>query len=510
MTPRALPADSDRPAVTPWEFAAVCAISALPALVKLLCYWGYPGSDDVFVHVRIAENIARGDGWGMDPHEPLSLSSSPLYTIVLVLGALARLDLIVAGKVISLVGGFLAVTALHRLLVVLRLGQTARLAGVVFAAGNIYLWRWNGTVMETTLALLFGTLAFSAFHRADQDETKRKSARYLYTGVLAGLAVLTRFEMGLLLPCFACAALLERPRGWFYSLALIGIGFAVVVVPWFAFSAVYFGALLPTPFYAKTSSGLLIWNPAVGRDVIKLVVTAFGVPLIGLAVLALLALRRETTSLRLSRLLPPVDLWLFPVALALFYYLKTPSLPSSARYFLPGLHILAAVFACVLNGLLQNAAGESLRRAVAVGLAVHVAVGLAFNQLRVAPVLDCYRENYWSTMYAAAEFLKTNERARAAGVLVEIDFGAVWYYAADACRFYDGGAVATPDLRGLNVEEKIQRKAPGVVIESLGRSVGEMGKHVPGLRLVWHRAFKSHSVAQPDAVYVCNIYENTR
>ncbi len=496
------------PRVGTAELWAVIAIAAFPLLVKLFCYPSYPGSDDVFVHLHIARNVGEGVGWGMNPHEPLNLSSSPLFTSLLALAAHCGVDLLMAGMFVSAASGFFAVVALHRVLLLLGLGATSRIAGTALAASNIYLWRWNGTAMETTIGLLLLTLAYAAFHRARNEThagTKSGLSRYLLTGVVAGLAALTRFEIGLVLPCLALARAIDGGRRWFADCAAMAIGATAVLLPWFAFSLSYFDALMPTPFYAKTSSGVLLWNPAVARDLIKLIVSAFGVPLVGLAALGAATWWRGKSSPR-HLLVAPLDIWLFVLALAAFYYLKTPSLQSSARYYLPALHLVPVLLACMLHGLLRAGATVALRRAVYIALACHLAVGLVFNQTRVAPVLARYRDEYWRTLEAAAEFLRGYDPATKEGVLVEIDFGTLWYYADDECEFFDGGAVATPDLRGLSVEDKIRRKRPRLVVETLGSSVGAMRRAIPGLQLLWHREFRSHSISRPDAVYVCNIY----
>lgn len=491
------------------ELWAIISIAAVPLLVKLLCYPSYPGSDDVFVHFRIVRNFVAGLGWGMDPHQPLNLSSGPLYTALLALCALFGLDPLPSGMFISAAAGFLAVVALHRLLVVLGLGPVSRVAGAVLAASNIYLWRWNGTAMETTLAILLVTLACVVFHGSEPQNAPangRHTRAYLLTGVIVGLAVLSRFELVLILPCFAVARLVQSRNGWFSACVTMGAGTIMVILPWIAFSLWSFDSLIPTPFVAKTSSGLVLWNPAVTGDLIKLVVSSFGLPLLALAALTLAALRRRSWP-PLHRLIRAIDIWLFPLVLATFYYLKTPALQSSARYYLPALHLIAAVFACMLHVLLQPGGGAALRRAVYVTLASHVAVALLFNQWRVSPVLDRYRDEYWRTMESAAEFLRGYDTTAKEGVLVEIDFGTLWYYAGDECQFFDGGAVASPDLRGLTVEEKIRRKQPRLIVETLGTRVAEMADTVPGLQLVWHREFRSHSISRRDATYVCNIYK---
>ena len=62
--------------------------------------------------------------------------------------SLCGVPALAAGEFLSALAGFLTLVFLHRLLVRLGLRPLSCLAGVVVASFNIYLWRWNGVVME--------------------------------------------------------------------------------------------------------------------------------------------------------------------------------------------------------------------------------------------------------------------------------------------------------------------------------------------------------------------------
>ena len=495
--------------VPPSETLAVCLLALVPILVKLLCYPTYPGSDDAFIHLTIVRNLTHGLGWGINPHEPTNLSSSPLYTTLLTLLNLGGCPALAAGEGLSALAGFGAIVLLHRLLVTLGLRPVSCLAGAAVAAFNIYLWRWDGIVMETSLGLLLLTLACLAYHRAVNQPA---AWRYLLTGGAVGLATLTRFELALAVGCFGLREIAVHGTAvarWLRSCVAMSLGFLVVVAPWFVFCQAYFHLLLPTTFYAKTSHGLLWWNPVVATELFKVTASSEVIPLLGVLLLLAVAWRHRRAGAVAPGLVNGLDLFLFPLLLTLFYYLKTPTLESAARYYLPALHLLAAALACLLDALAEGVPAASLRPVVAAVVAAHAVLALGFNQLRVAPILSRFKENYWSTAQNAAEVLRS--RAPAGGklkVLVEVDIGMLSYYAGDRCYFFDGGALATPSLRGLTLARQVVQTHPDVVIETLGDSVGAMSAKVPGLVEVWHRPFHSHSLTYPTTVYVCNIYEN--
>ena len=485
-------------------------MAAVPMLIKLLCYWDYPGSDDAFIHLTIVRNLTEGHGWGINPDEPVNLSSSPLFTGLIALLHWFGVDSLAAGKLMSAASGFFAIVVVHRLSHVLALGPAARLTGVVCAAANFYLWRWNGVAMETTLAVLLLALACFALPRGEQLTSSGggRQGSYFAAGIIAGLAVLARFELALILPCFIAQIFLnDRRRFWTAALKL-GLTFAALPVAWALFCHLYFGSILPTTFSAKTSAGLILWNKSVAADLSKLVASAYAIPLLGIAVLAAGAMVGGRASLRTGAFSRAADLCLFPVLLASFYYLKTPALQSSARYFLPALHLLAVVIALAVHELGRSVDGRWLHKGVAVALAAHLAAAVTFNQIYVKPVLSRFRDNYWATMKSAAEVLKANEKARAGGVLVEVDIGMLSFYAGPECYFFDGGALASPALRNMDVREQLARTNAAVVIETLGFTPGGMTQQVPTLEAVWSRSFQSHSLTHPQTLFVCTIYEN--
>ena len=242
-----------------------------------------------------------------------------------------------------------------------------------------------------------------------------------------------------------------------------------------------------------------------------MVVSGDAVPLFGVGLLLALALGRRPSDGAGRSFVTRLDVYLFPVLLAGFYYLKTPNLQSAARYYLPGLQLLAAALACAFDALADGLPARWLRPVTTAFVVADAALSLGFNQVRVAPILRRFKSNYWSVAQDAARFLKKDAPpGRRVNVLVEVDIGMLSFYAGDACYFFDGGALATPSLADLSVARQVERTRPDRVVETLGDGVGDLRASVPALALLWHRDFRSHSVTSPQAVYVCNIYGNRR
>ena len=67
-------------------------LAFVPTIVKFLFFPSYPGSDDAFIHARIVSNITSGLGWGINAHEPVNMSTAPLYTCLLCVFAFLSKD----------------------------------------------------------------------------------------------------------------------------------------------------------------------------------------------------------------------------------------------------------------------------------------------------------------------------------------------------------------------------------------------------------------------------------
>jgi hypothetical protein len=92
-------------------------------------------------------------------------------------------------------------------------------------------------------------------------------------------------------------------------------------------------------------------------------------------------------------------------------------------------------------------------------------------------------------------------------VLVETDIGVLSCEADGRFEIYDGGALATPSLRGLSVREQMQRVHPAFVIESLAKAPGGMGpQNVDMLDEIWERRFRQHGVSEPNPFYYTIIF----
>jgi hypothetical protein len=487
----------------PLRLILLAACCLLPAAIKLWRYPDYPGSDDAFIHLAVVQNLVIGHGWGVNSGEPVFLSTSPLFTVFF--AALARLTsrVLETGMALSLAAGSLYVLGVF-VLARRVAGRWVPALGCAFlAAANPHLWRWNGTFMEVIPATCAAVWLVWLFHRIAAVPGDGAPRAWAGLGLLLGLGVLLRPELGLLAPAFALHAALNDRTRLPQRLAALAAGLAAVLLPC-AFAAWrYFGAALPTTFAAKTAAGLLWINPTVWRQA----ALAAGSGAIGTAIACLLflpACRGFPAVLRSAAVL-----WAVPLAAFLFYSLKTPGLQSAARYFLPFMGVLPVLPAALLAATPPLAAPRHAR-VLLLACAAQLAFAVAFNETRVVPVLARMTTQYIPAMTAAAAEL--DRRAMPTEpVFVHADIGVVATARRPDVRLVDGGCLASPELRGLPLPDKLRRARPRLVLESLGtdervveRAIAAAGRQG---RLVWRRAFASHGVEHAGLTYEARLYE---
>ncbi|MPQ99782.1 hypothetical protein GB931_18035 [Modestobacter sp. I12A-02628] len=198
--------------------------------------------DDAYITLAYARQLAEHLHWGLIPTEESNAATSPLN--VALLAAATRLVALVTGEIRPVVGLGVLTVVLSALLtgwaasLSRRLGASAGWALVVLAVvlANPFVNSSLGMEVLLTATLLVG-LTRAAVH-----------GRVAGFGVLAGLLVLTRVDLGVIV---AVVFLLSpQVRRW----GAVAVA-AVVALPWFVFSWWHFGSAIPDSFVIKTLQG---------------------------------------------------------------------------------------------------------------------------------------------------------------------------------------------------------------------------------------------------------------
>ncbi len=192
--------------------------------------------EDALIVLRYARNIAEGHGFVFNPGERVLGVTTPLHTLISAAyvwlgGEAAPAVQNVAGAVFLVLEAWLAARILQRT----HPPVLGALAAILILTNLNFNYLYFG--METHLFAFLVLLAVDLFLRG----------RNVLTGIVLGLAFLTRYDAALLALLIGLARLASSRR----PPAKLTAAFFAVVTPWLAFSYLYFGSILPQALAAK-------------------------------------------------------------------------------------------------------------------------------------------------------------------------------------------------------------------------------------------------------------------
>jgi hypothetical protein len=413
------------------------ALAIIAGLVYLAAsraggFVGFP-LDDAWIHQTYARNLASTGEFAFVAGQPSAGSTSPLWTALLAVGYLLRIDYHLWAY--SLGVGLLAVNAwlVHRL--VLRWWPFATPAAI--AAGLFIVLEWHlvwaaVSGMETLLfcagVLLVLVLPVPAFAGV--------------AGFVTGLAVLARPDAIILLPFLLARIVLKRKSG--KPADAIGppvvalLGFATVFVPYLLFNRALSGSVWPNTFYAKQAEyAILVKAPLLYR-----LAAAGMLPFVGAQVLLLpgiaAAIWRGWRERHWELLLAAGWCLVFAGA----YAVRLPVVYQHGRYLIPTIPVWIALGAGGVFALLRLSAASWLPRVVSrVWLAALAMLGIVFwGQGAIAYQHDV--QFIESEMVATAHWVNANTPT---GALVAAhDIGALGYFGGR--RLLDLAGLVSPEV----------------------------------------------------------------
>ena len=371
-------------------------------------------ADDAFISYRYARNLATGRGLVYNPGERVEGYTNFLEVVALAALHRAGLDLVRAGRALSLLGGAAAVAlawALARR--GLRRWPALALVAAALVAVNPYVAAWSGAGLETTL--FASLLAAAVLPLAGAEATR---GRFLAASAMALLLALTRPEGVALYGVIAACALAQATGGGAARLRVLWPGlalFGILGAAYFAARWAYFGDLLPNTFHAKEA-----FTPNHVRRGLEYL-AGFGANAFARCALPLVAAGAWAASrLRLWPLLA------VPAAVLAVVVLEGGDGLPMYRFVVPAVPFLA-----VLAALGVEVAGERLgpRAGLALGGAVAGLVALlSFFPNRDAQLLNyVYQRNIEVPAWTAAG--RALARAYPPGTtLAAVPIGALGYY----------------------------------------------------------------------------------
>jgi len=412
--------------------------TALVLAVLLTAWLAWPlrhyVTDDTYIHLRYAYQLAHGEGFVFNTGERVYGTTSPLWVLALAEAMALGFDGLAASKVLGAAATMIALLLWWMLLRRTLGSPWMRAFATLVWAGHAWMLRWSLSGMETPLTVclvLAGCVAFTS--------SRPWGARAGLASVMWALAGLTRPECALLLPLWAALLVVDKGarEGLAVAVRTLWPG-ALVLGGWLAFALAWFGRLWPNTLAAKAAGGegLAYHAEQLARQVGIVGATDAVLALTALALLAWRLARRERPPLKPTvRFLP----WVWMAAVPLLYMVR--GVPVLSRYLVPLLPLLAWLAWRLMDSQLTGMRA----RAVAAGLAV-AALALAQNLVTlervVRPQVDSFTAGMRGSLEPWGRWFAGHSRADA--VIAAPDIGALGYLSQR--RVVDLAGLVTPAM----------------------------------------------------------------
>jgi arabinofuranosyltransferase len=226
----------------------------LAIAVRLIFYYATRfTADDAFITFRYAENFGSGNGFVYNLGEHVLGTSTPLFTFMLAVLSVFRIEPIVGAIAVSLLCSGAVAIILYRFANSLRFTFFAALPSLCYTF-------WPRSIvadscgMETALFTLLVTAALYFQHRR----------LTIYALGMATLATVTRPEgLGLLGLLFFYNLYRDRSQWIAYLLTP-----SMILIPWILIATYYFGSPIPNSIFAKLAlysrfGGMSIWDKLI-------------------------------------------------------------------------------------------------------------------------------------------------------------------------------------------------------------------------------------------------------
>ena len=411
-------------------------IFLLAAAVSVLVYLAFSAAggvvgfplDDAWIHQTYARNLGLRGEFAFIPGQPSAGSTSLLWTALLAIGYVLRLEPHVWAYTLGVLLLGLNAWLVYRLV---RRWWPASSAAAL-AAGLLVTLEWHlvwsaGSGMET---LLYAAGALAIF-------VLDWPAQAGLAGLVAGLAVLTRPDGLSLLPFLAVRAWLAGPPDW-RAAVRASLGFGLLFGPYLLFNVSLSGTPWPNTFYAKQAEyAVLREQPLLSR-----LAEIGSLPFIGVLALLMPAILIGGWQALRQRQWEKLLALGWVVGVIGTYALRLPVTYQHGRYLMPVIPLLVALGAGGLAQIIRPRSGQLLARVFSrAWLAAAVLLALVF-WLRGALAYGTDVQIIETEMVATARWVAGNTPPDA--LIAAHDIGALGYFGGR--RVLDMAGLVSPEV----------------------------------------------------------------
>jgi arabinofuranosyltransferase len=464
-------------------------------------------TDDTFIHLQYARNLAEGHGLVFNIGERVYGCTSPLWVSLLADGMALGLDGLQLSKVLGFLATLASVGFFLQLMRRTVESPTIRAAATVAWASHAWMARWAVSGMETPLAVALTLAGFVAF-----TEGKRWGARPVRTGTLWALAALTRPEVALLLLLWGAFLLIETEDRFGLRRLIAGALPPIAVYGgWLLFARIYFGTMWPQTLVAKAagSTGLEFHAANLWRQA-QVVAATDGMLLVLLAVALLFGRQVQVSPQQTAQRWLP---WAWVVGTPALYVAR--GVPVISRYLLVLLPVLGwLAWRAAERWWLGSSPDPARARragwmAIAVA-AVVVAQNLAVYGGTVVPQVRTFTPALEASLIRWGQWFDLRSSPEA--VIATPDIGALGYFSRR--RIVDLGGLITPAMvphlmRGTQDEAVVAFRfasfsRPDYVVDRAEQPyrLARVSPYAPALHALGTARMPNLGVARPEpAVY---------
>jgi hypothetical protein len=368
---------------------------AVAALAFVLACAGFRDSviDDAFIVFRYADHLLAGHGPVFNPGERVEGFTSPLWLLLLAAGRAAGFDYLSLVPALGIAFGAAAIAAAHDLARRVAPGWPAMIAPLLLAAHPAFaMWSVHG--LETALFVALLVSGLSAW----------VGGRPRLAGAWLGAAFWTRPEAAMVVVVLAATTLVRRDRRRAGELLAV---FAAFAVPLLAARLLYYGALFPNTFHAKTGGGF--GRIRFGLGAARLFVETHVPLVLAAGASALAAARRRGTEAPVFDLAVLGAVWS-----AWIVWIGGDAFPGY-RFWLPLLPIAATVAAW---GIARAASTRG--RGLVLAAATVVGLGLVALDARPDPLLEYETgKDFTAKMRTVGRWMRANVPA---GTVIAVNY----------------------------------------------------------------------------------------
>ncbi len=491
--------------VTRIEIAGLVVALAL-ALALMWPVRGYL-TDDTFIHLQYAQNLAHGHGFVFNRGEHVYGSTSPLWVALLADAMMLGIDGVAAARAIGFASTIAAIVLFWMLMRrSLRIPELRALATITWA-GHAWMIRWSLSGMETPLVVALVLAGFVAF-----TDGVQWGSRPVRTGAFWALAALTRPEAVFLLVLWGVFLVIDTDSREGVRRLLAGaLPPTLIYGGWLVFARLYFGTFWPNTLAAKTagSGGIPGLVDSFQRQV--QVVGATDAVLAGALVAALFfgGPRLWPRRRQAQRLLP----WVWVGAMPVLYGMR--GVPVISRYLVPMLPVLAWLAWRAVERWWAGEEPEPAARpgAVLLGLGLcglALVQNLVWYNAAVVPQVRSFTTGLRQSLIPWGQWFATHTDPGA--TIAAPDIGAIGYYSHR--RVLDLAGLVSPAMIPL-LERATQEEVvtgfgfakvarPAYLIDRAPRAYDLLGRSrwAAALEPVGHAAVPNLGIAHPgSAVY---------